>query len=80
MAANGNAILIGNNGVDVIKGAAGTGNNFIFGETARFVRDDDKVKLAEAYPDVASVGQVVIYSMPEISQKRRTICLAMVVE
>jgi Ca2+-binding RTX toxin-like protein len=61
LAANGNAILIGNNGVDVIKGAAGTGNNFIFGETARFVRDDDKVKLAEAYPDVASAETNVLF-------------------
>ena len=61
LAANGNAILIGNNCVDVIKGAGGLGNNFIFGETARFVKDDDKVKLAEAYPDVASAETNVLF-------------------
>ncbi|WP_141225543.1 calcium-binding protein [Fibrobacter sp. UWB1] len=61
LAANGNAILIGDSGLDVIKGAGGLGNNFIFGETARFVKDDDKVKLAEAYPDVASAETNVLF-------------------
>ncbi|SMP52273.1 calcium-binding protein [Fibrobacter sp. UWB10] len=61
LAADGNAILIGNGSLDVIKGAGGLGNNFIFGEIARFVKDDDKVKLAEAYPDVASAETNVLF-------------------
>jgi Ca2+-binding RTX toxin-like protein len=47
-----NAMLVGGIGIDRITGAVGNGNNFIFGETGRYVMDKNKknVLLAETLP------------------------------
>jgi Ca2+-binding RTX toxin-like protein len=57
-----NAMLVGGIGIDRITGAVGSGNNFIFGETGRYVMDKNKknVLLAETLPADGDVSGNVL--------------------
>ncbi|MDD5942645.1 calcium-binding protein [Fibrobacter sp.] len=57
-----NVILMGDLGIDKIIGAGGSGNNFIFGETGRYVMDKNKknVLLAETLPADGDVSGNVL--------------------